>query len=38
MNEVSLKKEKDIKILEYNMALWRKLESGEVEIKREIGL
>ena len=35
MNEVSLKKEKDIKILEYNMALWRKLESGEVEIKEK---
>lgn len=35
MNGVSFKKEGDIKILEYNMALWRKLESGEVEIKEK---
>lgn len=32
MNEVSFKKDKDIKILEYNMALWRKLESGEIKM------
>ena len=32
MNEVSFKKDKDIKILEYDMASWKKLESGEVEI------
>ena len=32
MNEVSFKKDKDIKILEYNMAMWEKLESGEVKI------
>lgn len=35
MNEVSFKKEEGIKVLEYNMALWRKLESGEVEIKEK---
>jgi len=32
MNEVSFKKEGDIKTLMYNMAMWKKLENGEVEI------
>ena len=31
MNEVSLKKEGDTKVLEYNMSMWEKLESGETK-------